>query len=219
MLLFFGMTLGAPLLPMITNELNSKNERLEKVNMLSTWGLGVLLVLPLLAFPEVIQALYGKEFDAITLNRTFILVMLATSVIIYKQGLARVLMANGMMWWALFSNSFWAVALLVGAFFLIPWGAIGLATAIAAAYILNTIVFIPLYTNRKLVPKGTIISFEAAVIWFILLIFAVMSWTGVSIILRAISLPVGFCAIFLSFRSFMKTSFIPKRFSKGKNNA
>jgi len=199
-LLFFTMTLGRPLLPIVTNELETKNVKLEKVNMLSTWSLGVFTALPLLAFPEVIQSLFGKEFDFIIFNRTFILVILATSVMIYKQGLARVLQANGMMWWALLSNSFWAIVLLVGAFFLVPWGSIGLAYAILVAYILNTIVFIPLYTKRNLVPKSTIVSIEAAVIWMIIFIIAGMSWFGISVIIRAMCLLMGFIINFTVFK-------------------
>ena len=199
-LLFLTLTLGHPLLPMITNELETKNEKLEKVNMLSTWSLGVFSALPLLTFPEIIQTLFGKEFDFLTFNRTFILVILTTSIMIYKQGLARVLQANGLMWWAFSSNIFWATVLLLSAFLLVSFGSIGLAAAILSAYILNILVFIPLYTSRKLVPKGTIISIEAMIIWIVLIIVAVLSWLDISIIIRIICLPIGFIITFMEFK-------------------
>lgn len=202
-LLFLAMTLGHPLLPMITNELETKNEKLEKVNILSTWSLGVFAALPLLAFPEFIQAFFGKEFDLVTFSKTFVLVILATSIMIYKQGLARVLQANGLMWWALSSNLVWAILLLVSAFFLVPMGSVGIAFAILVSYMLNTIIFVPLYTRRKLVPKATIISSGSMIIWIVLIVFAILSWLGISIIIRLVSLPAGLIIIFLAFKNLM----------------
>jgi hypothetical protein len=46
---------GAPLQPILANEINGKNDRLHRVNMLSTWILGVIAVLPCLVFADLIQ--------------------------------------------------------------------------------------------------------------------------------------------------------------------
>lgn len=199
-LIFSTATIGRPLLPIISNELETKNEKLEKVNMISTWIIGVILALFLLAFPEIIQSLFGKEFDMIKFNRTFILLILATSVMIYKQGLARVLQANGMMWWALFSNIFWAIILFLCAVPMVALGSIGISGAILIAYVSNILVFIPLYITKGLVPKKTIVSVEALTIWMVLIIFATMSWFFVSIHIRILLFPIAMIIILMDFK-------------------
>lgn len=156
-----GEALAAPLMPILMNYRGAKKEKFERLNMLLNWIFGIVPILPLFCFPEIIDIVYKEKFSSQSLRYSFLLVLFSSSILLYKQGLARALQVHNMMWWGLSSNLFWAAILLIIAYSFIHWGAVGLAFALASSYFLNTIVFLPLYLLRGLVPKDTIISRES----------------------------------------------------------
>ena len=206
-LFFLGNTLSAPLLPMLANMLGSgkHNDRFVRINMLSTWFLGAVPAVFLFAVPELAQVIYGKEFAGRDFINTFVLTIFCSSVIIYKQGLARVLSAHGLMWWGMFSNLIWTATLIGGTWLLISWGAVGYAAAWAMAYSLNTIIFIPLYSYKKLVPMGTIVSPEAGVIWLLLFVGMSLVFLQVPLVWRLAAIPITVAGMCWSFWRLLRT--------------
>lgn len=191
MLLFIGNTLSAPLLPLLANHLDRRDERLERINMLSTWALGAFAVLFFLGLPEVASILFGKGFAGQHFTQTFLLIVFGASIVIYRQGLARILSAHGLMWWGMLSNLMWGGTLIGLTWVLVSRGAFGYATAWACAYGLNTVLFLPLYIRKRLVPPGTIISREALLIWLLLLAVLAMSLLGVGLGWRLAFIPIA----------------------------
>jgi len=187
-LVFFasGM-LNAPLLSMVSNAGQHISDKLGTVNILSSWILGVTAAIPLLCFPEIAQALFGSDFNTRSFTVTFSLVVFCTSVMTFKAGLTRVLAANSLLWWGFFSNAFWAIILIGCAVFFVRWKAPGLAASFVIAYVLNTLILVPLYYSRKLVPKGTLLSLESALIWGVLLGLLFLNIANVPLRFRAIS--------------------------------
>lgn len=163
-----GATVGASLLPLLASREGARSERLASGNMLVSWGLGFFLLAPLMAFPEIVGVLFGGGYAGRPLNVTMVLAMAVTNIVLYKQGLARVLTARALLWWGVLSNGVWAATLLLCTWWLAPAGAVGLAGAFLIAYVVNVAVFIPLYTGKRLVPRSTIVSWEALGIWTLL---------------------------------------------------
>lgn len=184
MLLFVAEMLGAPLLSMVSNAGVNISEKLGTINMLSSWFLGVTIAIPLLSFPELAQLVFGSDYASRSFQITFSLVVFCTTIMMFKQGLSRVLAANNLLWWGFFSNTFWAVTLIGSSVLLVPWGAPGLAASLTIAYILNTVVFLPLYYSRNLVPKGTLLSLESALIWLGLVGLVFMNVADISLVYR-----------------------------------
>jgi len=187
LLLFVSGMLTAPLLSMISNAGPKISDKLGTVNILSSWILGVIVAIPLLCFPEIAQTIFGRDYDSHSFQVTFSIVIFYTSIMMFKQGLARTLAANNLLWWGFFSNAFWAIVLFVSAIFLVRWGAPGLAASFAIAYIVNTIILVPLYYSRKLVPKGTLFSIESALIWSILIVLVFLNISNVPLLFRTIA--------------------------------
>ncbi len=79
------------------------------------------------------------------------------------------------------------------------WGAVGLAGSFAIAYVLNTVVFIPLYVMKGLVPKATIVSKEAALIWAAIVVAAVITLVGTPVAFRLVVFPLGAMLVLLAF--------------------
>lgn len=187
LLLFVSNMLSAPLLSMVSNAGANISDKLGTVNILSTWILGVVFAIPLLCFPEIAQIVFGSDYATHSFQVTFSLVVFCTAIMTYKAGLARVLAANSLLWWGFFSNTFWAAVLIVSTMFLVRWGAPGLAASITIAYVLNTLVLVPLYYAKNLVPKGTLLSFESVVIWLFLAVLVFLNVTDVQLLFRGIA--------------------------------
>jgi len=159
--------LSAPLLTMMVNVdvVSNNSEKVGTINILSSWVLGVIFACPLLCFPEIAIMLFGSDYDSYTFKVAFSLVILCAVIMSFKEGLARVLAARNLLWWGFFSNTIWAVILIVSTFFLVNFGAIGLAAALVIAYMLNVLFLFPIYYSRNLIPKGTLLSVESIIIW------------------------------------------------------
>lgn len=211
MLLFASGMLNAPLLSMVSNAGANISDKLGTVNILSSWILGVVFAIPLLCFPEIAQALFGADFDTRSFTVTFSLVVFCSSVMTFKTGLARVLVANSLLWWGFFSNTVWAVILIGSAVFFVRWGAPGLAVSFVFAYILNTLILFPLYYSRNLIPKGTLLSLESAIIWLILAVLVFLNIADVPLQFRSIALIPSLLVVAVAFRRLLKPSHQPAR--------
>ena len=187
LLLFVGGILNAPLLSMLSNASPNTTDKIGTVNILSSWILGVIAAMPLLCFPEIAQMIFGRDYQNYTFKVTFSIVVFYTCIMMFKQGLARTLAANNLLWWGFFSNAFWAIILILSALFSVRWGATGLAASFCIAYIVNTLILVPLYYSRKLVPTGTLISIESALIWFILVTLVFLNIANVTLRFRAMA--------------------------------
>jgi uncharacterized membrane protein YfcA len=65
-------------------------------------------------------------------------------------------------------NLIWATILVSTFKFANPQNAIFLSASYLVAYCLNTIIILPIYFKKKLVPKRSIASFEALILWLLL---------------------------------------------------
>lgn len=195
LLLFASNTMNTPLLSMLSNVGLTKSEKLETTNIIASWLLGLIPAIPLLCFPEVAVLLFGPEYGTRAFHITLSLVVFCTCILTFKGGLARVLIANNLLWWGFGSNVLWGIILIVSTYYLVPYGAPGLAAASVIAYILNTLVLLPLYYSRNLVPKGTLVSPEAGLIWAVLLGLVFLNLFDASLLLRALLFIPSFFAI------------------------
>lgn len=191
LLTLIGSSIGAPLLPLLASREGSSSTVLNRVNILSSWSIALFPALVLICFPEIIGLVFGADFSGQAEQRTLILVMAFTCVLMYKDGLGRLLATNNLMWWGFFSNLLWAVLLVAGSVYLVRFGAVGLAASFALAYVLNTIIIVPLYVYKGLAPKEAIVSRETALIWLALAGIAVAAWSGWQFYLRLALFPLA----------------------------
>jgi O-antigen/teichoic acid export membrane protein len=209
LLIFASGMLNAPLMSMISNAGTNASDKLGTVNMLSSWILGVVIAIPLLCFPEIAQALFGSDFDTRSFTVTFSIVVFYTSIIMFKAGLARVLAANSLLWWGFFSNTIWAIILIPSAVYLVRWGAPGLAASFTIAYILNTVILVPLYYSRNLVPKGTLVSVESAFIWIVMVGLVFLNLADVALRFRGIVFFPSLLVVAVAFGRLLKSNTLP----------
>lgn len=200
-----GSTTGAALLPILVSIKNrTSNSTFERANILISWFLGAIPAIIFITFPEILSLLFGRQYSGIAAHRVLSLVMLYTTIILYKQGLARVLAANNLMWWSVLSNGVWAVVLLFSFYWFRHLGALGLAVSLLLAYIVNVLVFIPLYASRNLIPRDTMLSWRAAIIWTAIFCPAILSFLGISLAVRIAALLLVVSIILFVFRDLIR---------------
>jgi O-antigen/teichoic acid export membrane protein len=201
---YTGSMLGSALLPILASREAASNETFNRSNVVLSWALGFSAAIPLICFPEIVEFIFGNQFEGLQTRKTVVLVMCFTCITLYRQGLTRTIIANEMMWWGLLDNLLWAAILSVSFFFLRHLGAVGMAGSFLIAYALNTIIFVPFYTRKALVPFGIMISKEAYLIWGILTAMALFSYMGSSLIFRSVLFLFGVFFLFFAFKRLVK---------------
>ena len=185
--------LDAPFLVILSkNQKDAINSNLNRVNIILPWCIGILLILPFLVFPELGCFLFGKTFQGTQFKWTFIIILFFTIILMYKQGLARILAVYNMQWLGLISNVVWGICLIVSFFFLKCYGALGLCISYAIAYVMSTIAILPIYCKRKLIPKNTIFSRYAFYIWGVVIFVTLFNICEVNVICKIVILIISF---------------------------
>jgi hypothetical protein len=139
-----------------------------------------------MAFPEILGIIFGPQFHGKKAMLIFVFVLFYNTINMFKRGLGNAVVADGRMWWAFISNTFWGILLIIVFTQLVKYGAIGFAISMTFAYVLNTVIFVPVYLGTGLVPKGTVISIGSLSIWFFTIITGISSFCIDSLAYRSL---------------------------------
>ncbi|WP_158285090.1 oligosaccharide flippase family protein [Arenibacter aquaticus] len=165
-------TLDAPLITIMVKE--KINKKIERLNLIIPWAIGVLMVLPIFFFPNIYGILLGEEYmEDVNYKGTLFIILATTTIMLYKQGIARIMIVNNLMWLSFLSNLIWGLLLLSVFYFTKIKNAESMAFAYFIAYVVNTVIIIPLYVKRKIIPLSLIKSRLSILIWIIFSILVV----------------------------------------------
>lgn len=157
-------TLDAPLITIMVKK--QLDKRIEKLNLITPWAIGIYIVLPILFFPSIFNIFLSEEYiNDKNFYSTLLLIMLTTTIILYKQGIARIMIVNSLMWFSFFSNLLWGLILLFSFYFMENKTSETMAYSYFLAYLINTIIIIPVFIKRKIIPLSLIKSKWAIMIW------------------------------------------------------
>lgn len=188
-------TIDAPLITLMVKENISK--KIERLSLIMPWAIGVFMVLPILFFPNLFGYILGEEYAGdVNFKGTLFLILITTTIMLYKQGIARVMIVNGLMWFSFFSNLVWGLLLLATFYFVWDKNSTTLSFSYFMAYLLNTVIILPIYLKMKIISPTLIISKTSLAIWiFFFLIIWVLYYYEVNMIVRAL-LMVFFLGMF-----------------------
>lgn len=173
-----GVALHSPLLSMLSNTKGEKNDEtiISAVNVLASWAMGAVLCLLPICLPETIELFFGSQFAGEAFTGTISVTLFSTYLVLYKQGLGRIIISQNLMWWGVWENIWWSAVLWAGLPVLTnAFGAQGFALAFAVAYTLDIVAISPFYLRKKIVPPAFIYSGEALLITAVLAAGAVMA--------------------------------------------
>jgi O-antigen/teichoic acid export membrane protein len=191
--------LSAPFLSiMAKNKYADRNSKFSKFNIIAPWAMGIFFTSPFIVFPELGGYIFGDSFSGNKFELPFVFVLLFTIIIMFKQGLGRIMAVYNLQWWSFLSNLLWAICL-IGSFLLFKESsAYTLSVSYLIAYIINVLVVLPVYYKKRIIPQKTIESIEAFSIWF--LIFA-LALAGIYI--EGVFMKLLFYVVFLSTQIFL----------------
>jgi O-antigen/teichoic acid export membrane protein len=183
--------LGTVLLPVLSSSQGRCQGRAGRANVAISWALGVFPALVLICLPETLGLAFGREYATVQAYRTLSLTMCYCAVVMFKQGVWRLLVARSRMWLAALDNGIWAAVLLPAAWWLSPYGAPGLAGAFLLAYAATMCVMLPVYRAGEIGSRAVLTSLEAGTVWAVLLGATCLVWIGAGLAVRLTALAVG----------------------------
>lgn len=206
-LTFLPFVIGGVLLPMISSKENKNNHSLETVNVLASWVIVIIIALPLISFPEIIAIFYGQEYFSTIFLQTLSLMMLVSCILSYKDGIGRELVAKNLMWWGFLSNLLWGVLFIGSVVILKDMGSLGLAISYVISYGVNTVIFVPFYISKKVIPKNMILSKEVLLIWTILILQSIITIMMIPLWIRTVIFLISIIILLFSFYKIWKLNF------------
>lgn len=163
-----NLTLGQVLFPYCVENISEGSKAFEAVNILLPWAIGLAVTLPVLIFPELLNVIWGDKFSLDSLQIVGLFECVTAIIIASKQGIARDVIAKHRVWLSFSSSLVWGVTLIVFAFLLQDLGAIGRSSATVLAYLINTVIFIPIFIMQGVCNRKLVACFPALAIWSLL---------------------------------------------------
>ena len=198
-LTFLPIVVGGVLLPMVSANVTKENKALETVNVLASWVIVIIIALPLISFPEIIAFFYGHDYSSTVFLQSLAIMMLVSCIISYKDGIGRKLVAKNLMWWGFLSNLVWGTLFLGSLLIFKNMGSLGLAMSYLISYAVNTIIFVPFYLSRKVIPKDLIMSKEVMLVWIVLILQVILTSLRISLWIRLVSLTISIGILIFTF--------------------
>lgn len=186
-----GVALHSPLLSMLSNTRGDGRDEniVGALNVLSSWALGAVFCLLPICLPETIILLFGSRFAGNEFASTISVTLFSTYLVLYKQGLGRIIISQNLMWWGVWENVWWSAVLwAVLPLLTIKFGALGFALAFAIAYALDIIAISPFYLRKKIIPPAFSLSGEALLISLLLATGVVLVVGNVEMMVRVVYL-------------------------------
>jgi O-antigen/teichoic acid export membrane protein len=148
-------TLNAPLITAAANAGRPEGGgKLQYWNLYASWYVFLLVALPLLAAPGMAAALFGAGYDTPELRGAILLMIPYCGLLLYYQGIVRMLVQRGSLWLALQTNLCEGVSLLLGYLALARFGARGLAGAYVCSYLVRVAVTLPVLARSGAIERA-----------------------------------------------------------------
>lgn len=152
-------TLNAPLLTLGASRAGEQQSSSARyATLYGSWFAVILLVSPLIAYPRLMAIPFGKAFASSTFYATAILLLCYVALMMYYQGIIRVIAVGGSMWFPLATNVVEGLSLVAGFLLLARFGAVGLAGAYVASYVARIAVSLPLLARHTAFPRRLLLD-------------------------------------------------------------
>ena len=196
-LLFIGM-LNSPFTTIMSSNVNNpKDIRFQKFNLLGQWHIGILIILPFIAFPEIGELLFGKEYIGQEFRWTFLFVLLFTLLIFFKQGFVRLLVVHELQWQAFMWNITWVIVFLISFIYFRNFGSIGLAMNYSIAHIFSLFFILRILKKRNLLDYKQFFTKNTIIIWLIIFILFGLNYETINVFYRIPFLMIAYLFIII----------------------
>src|SRR5690606_12063426 len=143
-LLLMGVnTLNAPLIISMTRD--KENKKIEQINLILPWVIGFITMMPILFFPEILGVFLKDEYTHdINFNYTVFMIAIITILVLFKNGMSRIMIVHDLMWFSFVSNLIWGLIFIGTFYFFETKDAVTMSLSYVIAYFINIIIIIPI---------------------------------------------------------------------------
>lgn len=177
-------TFNMALLPILISFKNEDNNFVEKLNMILSWLVVIVIGLLIINIPDIISLFYGKDYISYKYSMCIVINVLTTIVLAYKEGMAREMLSQGHMWRGVADNLLWAISLIISVVILRKYGSIGYSFSYLIAYVMTAIVFIPYNIYKKTIKRENIFNKYIFIVWIIVIIQSIVTIIDMSLSIR-----------------------------------
>jgi len=151
-LISISSTVNAPLISIAANSADfGQSRRMQYLTIYGSWYIFLMLALPFLLFPKLLILLFGEKFIDPNLFSVNLLLLLYCGMLMYFQGLMRVIILNNSMWFAFITNLFEGLTLIAAFYLFRGEGAIGLGYAYVISYVVRILISLPYIIRMKII--------------------------------------------------------------------
>jgi O-antigen/teichoic acid export membrane protein len=151
--------LNAPLISLTANaRARSSTSTISYVNLYGTWYFFLLVATPILLFPSLAAVPFGAAYRTPEFFEVTVLLLLYTGLLLYHQGIVRLVALSGSMWFAFATNLAEGFSLMAAYFFAREYGATGLAVAYVASYVIRIWISVPVLVRWKVISKELVLD-------------------------------------------------------------
>lgn len=184
---------------------NFDSNIIAKLNVLAPWLLTLLICIPFLCFPYIGEVVFGKDYQGDEFNETFLYIILFTLVIMYNQGVERILAVKNMQWIRFLSNMIWGIVLLGVYCLLREEGSVGLSKGYLAGYLVVTMIVFPICIVKRYIPKEFIFSRYVILMWCIVIALTYLTYIELHIVFRILCCVMSIVAVIIAFRRMLRS--------------
>lgn len=145
-------TLNAPLISALANSAElATSPKGQRLALYGSWYAFLVIASPLLLFPEIPSLAFGPEYAGPRFEAASQLLLLYSGLLLYYQGIIRIIALRGSMWFGFATNLVEGVALAAAFYLLKEQGVVGLAVAYVLSYVARIAVSVPfLFAGRMM---------------------------------------------------------------------
>lgn len=168
-------TVAGPILAAMSRDKDKhKNSILAEANLFGPWLVGLLVIMPVIIYSDWVMMIFGDSFLGPNSEKTLGVMCIVTLLMLFKQGLARVIVVYSLQWWAFASNLTWSV-LLIGVFIYIDdKNSFTLSLSYLLAYTVSMVMFMPIYVCKGIVKKSYFLDPIVIALWFMVSFVAII---------------------------------------------
>ncbi len=152
-------TLNAPIISLMANlHPSEQSGRKQHLTLFGSWYLFLCLALPLVLVPEALTLLFGREFGSARFYAVSVLLLAYCGLMMFAQGVTRMIALSGSMWYGFLSNLVEGVSLVAGGYLLLEHGVVGLALAYVLSYVCRLGLTLPILARSGVVPPRMLVD-------------------------------------------------------------
>ena len=186
----FSVVVCSPFVPIMAKYKRdaSSISILNKLNMLIPLYVSMLMAIPLMLFPQIINIFYGDEYATRDMYALTVIIASYSVLIIYRQAVARLVAVYEFQWLYMLDSFILSVSFVVGFRLLYSYGVMGLTYTFLISYILSFVIFTPIYIINGVIQKDI---FRNKLLWILIVSIVVsgcMFFSNCSICIRVLFL-------------------------------